>query len=552
MRQAFLALSVVLILFLVSCGGSGTSGGGDGGGGGNGGGGGGGSTTYKLLAWSELGMHCIDGKDYSVFSVLPPYNVIHAQLVRPGNPPALVTSGVTITYEAVADGAGSINTGSSSKTNFWTWVQALFHANPAPDVGLAGAYVQSATPRAMTFNAAQGYWETVGIPTVPYDDSGSVNPYPTAKIVARDASGNVLASATLVLAVSDEMSCKNCHASGSNSAAMPNGGWENNSDPLKDPKLNILRKHDDRFDIQPYLSALAANGYHYQNTLYTTATTGTPVLCAACHATNALGAAGVTGVGALTADMHTLHGPVVNPSTGLSLDNATTPQGSCYLCHPGETTQCQRGAMHTVACFDCHGNLTHVGDPARRGWLDLPACQMCHNSGTRYTTTFSAPGVWRSTSDTRFATNNNVPVQNATLYRYSAGHGSVYCAACHGSPHAEYPSQKANDNIQPAALQGYAARITECALCHTSTITAAAAGPHGMHPVDQNWVNTHDSAVSSGGSAPCAYCHGADYRGTALSVNKPARTFTVEGGSKTLLAGTRVGCYDCHNGPGGG
>jgi hypothetical protein len=28
-------------------------------------------SAYALVAWGELGMHCIDGKDYSVFSVLP-------------------------------------------------------------------------------------------------------------------------------------------------------------------------------------------------------------------------------------------------------------------------------------------------------------------------------------------------------------------------------------------------------------------------------------------------------------------------------------------------
>ena len=30
------------------------------------------STPYTLIAWSELGMHCLDGKDYSIFGVLPP------------------------------------------------------------------------------------------------------------------------------------------------------------------------------------------------------------------------------------------------------------------------------------------------------------------------------------------------------------------------------------------------------------------------------------------------------------------------------------------------
>src|SRR3974390_214752 len=58
------------------------------------------NSAYTLVAWSELGMHCIDGKDYSVFSVLPPYNVIHAQLLKKGEPPVAITSGVTITYQA--------------------------------------------------------------------------------------------------------------------------------------------------------------------------------------------------------------------------------------------------------------------------------------------------------------------------------------------------------------------------------------------------------------------------------------------------------------------
>jgi hypothetical protein len=36
--------------------------------------------SYVLLAWNDLGMHCLDGKDYSIFSILPPYNNLHGQL----------------------------------------------------------------------------------------------------------------------------------------------------------------------------------------------------------------------------------------------------------------------------------------------------------------------------------------------------------------------------------------------------------------------------------------------------------------------------------------
>ena len=91
------------------------------------------ATQYRLTAWGELGMHCMDGKDYSIFAVLPPFNTIHAQLMTFTEPPIVISSGVTITYEATADPSGSINTISSAKTNgvmcsnccckvrLWTW-----------------------------------------------------------------------------------------------------------------------------------------------------------------------------------------------------------------------------------------------------------------------------------------------------------------------------------------------------------------------------------------------------------------------------------------------
>src|SRR3954451_12220946 len=82
------------------------------------------SSSYTVTAWSELGMHCMDGKDYSVFAVLPPYNTLRAQVVKHGDPPSLATN-VTVTYQAMADSAGSINTSSADKINFWTYVQAL-------------------------------------------------------------------------------------------------------------------------------------------------------------------------------------------------------------------------------------------------------------------------------------------------------------------------------------------------------------------------------------------------------------------------------------------
>jgi hypothetical protein len=512
-------------------------------------------TTYRLVAWSELGMHCMDGKDYSVFSVLPPYNVVHAQLIKMGEPPVPITSGVTITYVAMKDATGSINTISSTKTNFWSYINVLFHNNNPPDVGLTGNHTQNLTPHKLTYDSAHAYWTADGIPTMPYDDQGNRNPYGMARIVARDSNGVVLASAPIVLSVSDEMSCTTCHASNSDPYAKPASGWENNPNPAVDVKLNILRKHDDRWTISQYMGQLQTNGYTYQPKLYDTAISGTPVLCAACHSDNALSLPGISGIKSLTADMHTLHGPQVLIASGNTLDtnSSTSDLNSCYLCHPGPTTLCKRGAMNTQLCSACHGNLSTVGSTTRTGWLDVPSCQMCHNNSLRYKTTFTKQGTWRQTTDMTFATNPNVPVTGKNLYRYSAGHGTVYCSGCHGSPHSEFPTLQPNDNVYSVALQGHRGKIAECSVCHTNVPTTANGGPHNMHNVGQKWVSGHEDLVEQVGVAACAYCHGSNYRGSFLSKTSMARSLNAgEYGQKNYKAGDVVSCYDCHNGPNGG
>lgn len=544
--------------------------------------GGGGGGSYALLAWSELGMHCMDGKDYSVFSVLPPYNTIYAKLLTTGNQPVPVSSGVTITYAAFKDAAGSINTtsyGTSTvpqKTNFWSYVYLLFGGQPPNDVGLHNYPVQSLTPQPMTYDSTKGLWKAEGVPTAPYDDTLASKPYPMGQIVAKNSSGQTIATATVVFAVSDEMSCKNCHAPNTNSAAMPSGGWITQYSTAQNVKLNILKKHDDDHPISSTVyNALLAKGPNYsryQTSLYQTALAGgalnNPVLCADCHASNALNAAGLsTGVSdssgnplvpALTASMHTLHSSVTLPGSSTTLDNATDPANSCYQCHPGTTTKCQRGTMSGVACFNCHGNLSRVGMASRTGWLDEPNCQMCHQNGTTYSTAFTSTnigptGTQRTSSDTTFATNPNAPSTGFSLYRFSQGHGSTECSGCHGSQHAEYPTNQANDNVYSTKLQGYAGRITECTVCHGSSFaTTNNGGPHGMHTVGQAWVTAHPNYASNGGYTECAYCHGSTYKGTTLSQLLTTKTFSAgDYGTKTFAAGHQISCYDCHNGPSG-
>ena len=530
-------------------------------------GGGGGTTgTYSLLAWNDLGMHCVDGKDYSVFSILPPFNNLHAQLVNKSNG-STVTSGVSLTYESVADTRGSINTISSTKTNFWQYVQALFGVRPADDVGLAGNPTASRNPAAMKYNAIQGWFEAEGIPITPVDDTHRKNFYPMVKVVAKDSAGRVLASTNTVLPVSDEMTCKGCHTSTNNGnaaqlAAKPTAGWVFHADPEIDWKKNVLRLHDQKHAgsraSSIYTGAIAKVGYK-QADLAASADAGSPILCAACHASNALPGTGVAGITQLTTALHTKHAKVADPVSGRQLD-AVDNRSACYQCHPGSDTKCLRGAMSNVvdangnvavSCQSCHGKMTDVGKPGRVGWLQQPNCQSCHHDGKRETSALDSVGILRVVGDQRFATNPNKPDIGFSLFRFSKGHGGLQCEACHGATHAEYPSVEANDNVQSVALQGYAGTVTECKVCHTSVPNTTAGGPHGMHTIGDAWVSSHKDVAERSGSQACAYCHGADYRGSGLSQIKVAKTLRVEGSNKSFAAGHKIGCYDCHNGPNG-
>jgi hypothetical protein len=526
-----------------------------------------GTTTpggYALLAWNDLGMHCVDGADYSVFSILPPYNNLHAQLVNTGSGKR-VTSGVTLTYEAVADATGSINTISSTKTNFWQYVQSMFGVSPAPDVGLAGNPTPSLTPALMKYNTTQGWFEAEGIPITPIDDSRRKNFYPMVKVVAKDSGGRILATTSNVLPVSDEMTCKGCHSSvktgsAAQTAAKPLGGWVFDINGERDWKRNILRLHDEKhLGTAAYTAAIGKLGYDAKG-LETTATGGKPILCASCHASNALPGTGLTGISAMTAALHTRHAKVGDPTTGAQLDGIGN-RTACYQCHPGSETKCLRGAMSNVvdtggnvaiSCQSCHGTMASVGNPARVGWLQQPNCQACHHDGRRETSALNASGVLKTVTDQRFATSANKPSAGFSLFRFSTGHGGLQCEACHGATHAEYPSLDANDNVQSIALQGYAGTVTECKACHASVPSTANGGPHGMHTIGDAWVSAHgDLAKSSTTRQSCAYCHGADFRGSALSEIKIAKTFRLEKSSKSFSAGHAMSCYDCHSGPNG-
>ncbi len=517
-----------------------------------------------VLAWNNLGMHCLDD-DFAVFSILPPFNTLDAQVIDANGQLVTTVGRFTVTFDPIADPDGSINTTSIGKTNFWVFAPALFGATPPADVGLAGFRLAGpgGAPQALAFDSALAWYEATGIPLTPWDDAGRYRPYPVVRVVATDTATGIRTETVSVLPVSEEMDCRRCHGSGAGVAAQPAAGWVDDPVPTRDYRLNILRLHDDRNRDNPlYAQALTAKGFSASGLYEHVMSSGNPVLCAACHSSEALAAAGFAGVSSLTRAIHSHHATVVAPDTGLTLD-ATNNRGACYQCHPGSATRCLRGAMGAAVaadgpaalqCQSCHGSMNHVGAAGRTGWLDEPNCQSCHtgtalsnNGAIRFLSSLNSDGTLRQAVDATFATNPDTPASGKSLYRFSRGHGGVACAACHGSTHAEYPSIHPNDNLASLGAQGHLGTISTCTACHPSMPSTVNGGPHGLHPVGQSWVSQHGD-VAERSSADCRACHGTDYRGTVLSRAMGDRQFSTEWGTRHFWRGQQISCYECHNG----
>ena len=76
-------------------------------------------------------MHCYN-RNFQDLAVLPPYNTLWAQVVRVGDPPQVVTAGITVTYMFTD------NTYSVGKSDFWTYANALFNVTLPDNIGLTG------------------------------------------------------------------------------------------------------------------------------------------------------------------------------------------------------------------------------------------------------------------------------------------------------------------------------------------------------------------------------------------------------------------------------
>jgi hypothetical protein len=402
--------------------------------------------SYIILGWNSLGMHCYN-RDACDLMVLPPYNTLYVQVIEVNEPPKVITDGITVEYSFPDNTYSAGNPKHADKTNFWDNAKKLFDVNLPVNVGLAGKSLSGLMDK-------QGdHFVAVGIPLTEYRDidarKGAPDtwkryPYQLATVIVRDANTHKELARNIITApVSCELNCAMCHADdGDATTAYP-------ITPTGKVETNILALHD-------YLNPDAN---------IPTLMSSRPVLCANCHSSNALSMAGKAGVSSLSRAMHNHH---------KNLDDITPDTAGCQNCHPGAQTQCLRDTMSqnfNLNCVTCHGDMNAVAtktDP----WLNEPKCDAaaCHGSG--------------------FALDQ-------PLYRDSRGHGNLYCASCHDSPHAIAPSRERNDSIKfvyltanrgpldeyrvgslrypntkikkVSGLAGSPGTMRDCTVCHAST-----------------------------------------------------------------------------------
>jgi hypothetical protein len=521
-----------------------------------------------VFAFNNLGMHCYD-KDFSVFATLPPFNVVNAQVVRKGVtgslPQLLDNTQAGVSYSAVADSTGSINTTSVNKTNFWTYVNPLFGVSLPVDAGLLGQKMPGPgnMPQAFReFDATMQWFTAAGIPITDRDDGGQLNTYPLMRIQVVDiATTSALKPISIVLPASDEMHCSNCHGTGGAAAddatraryGIP--GWSAGADPEIQYRENVLILHDAK-----RLTKLADSK---------------PVLCASCHYSPALDLSNAGPQGSqigrtmLSLAVHSRHGKTLSENIPDNNNLPVIPDAgisTCYNCHPGSVTKCLRGVMGNagIICQNCHGGLLAVGGAfaARTPWINEPKCQSCHTgdavnhlgSNIRANSTYNPADP---SATPIIATNKRFAEEDNMLFRNSRGHSGMACEACHGSTHAEWPAGNAaaNDNIASVQLQGHSGPIIECKTCHAGGPPLSIDGPHGLHNInDRNWNGNHDNFYRQN-PLLCKACHGLALEGTVLSRAAIDRTlFGDDNKTVSVPKGTQVSCTRCHENPltGGG
>ena len=183
---------------------------------------------WTLVGWNDLGMHCMDD-DYSVFSILPPYNIDPRAAHRPDGRPRARRRGhhASPTRPSPIRPARSTPT-SSGKTNFWELrrrISSASRSRPTRGSPASTCRAQANAPQAMRFDADRAWWSAEGIPITPIDDAGQQQPLPAdAPRGARRGRATLLATTDVVLPVSTRWTAARCHALGRGRGRAPRRG----------------------------------------------------------------------------------------------------------------------------------------------------------------------------------------------------------------------------------------------------------------------------------------------------------------------------------------
>lgn len=407
---------------------------------------------YVLLAWNDLGMHFFSDC-FPEFFLLPPGNNLHAQLIRRGETPEVVTRGIDIQYE-IEKGFDT----PSRHIAFWDVSKAFLGKKLPQDTGLTGNKMTGT----MRLPEEDNVFRADLLPVVPYDAADNFFPYPSVRVRAKDReTGAILAETTATLPVSTEMKCNSCH-----------GG--------------PFRKADAAgVSNQTALDILSAHDKNSHTTLLKQARKGHPVQCRTCHYDRSIKPGGKQ--------------PLLNISTAIHGWHAQylTNRGpeACHQCHPSDpkgATQFFRG-RHAMSfdCTDCHGFMedhalsllkteqetnkktvarlmAHLKPRSvpdinaitpRKSWRNMPDCLNCHPDFSLENSDYVAFNKWTDTKQDLYKSRHD-------------DLGALRCEACHGSPHAIFPAEnnfgKERENIQPRQYNKNSDTIGagNCKLCH--------------------------------------------------------------------------------------
>jgi hypothetical protein len=338
-------------------------------------------STYVILGWNDLGMHCAN-KTFATLCILPPYNNQFSHVIRVGTESTLPqvlsgADGVHVTYEIPG------NTYSVGKTDFWTYAPVLFGVNLPDNTGLTGLGLSGSMLDSANFFYAYG------IPVTPYPDDNlaAESPFQLTLLKAYDAQDNLLATTQNTIPVSNEIGCvsSGCHSS----------------------EQNILNAHEQVPGFGP-----------------------APVFCADCHADPALGMPGNGSAPYFSQVIHQQHSFVSNCYKCHPGTNTQCLRGAMKIA--GKT------------CTDCHGSTGNVGNTVENGripWVDEPKCSSCHdadhseNPNTLYKQSTGHGGLYceachNSTHAEVTSLQANDNLQNLTLQGMS---GPLQkCEVCHG------------------------------------------------------------------------------------------------------------------------